>query len=278
MITVIGLGPMGQAMVRTLIKAGHRTTVWNRTPGRAADLGAVIAPSVREALSANGLVILSLTDYQAMYDILDGQQLDGKVIVNLSSDSPGKTRAAAKWLADKGAELIVGGVMVPVPLVGAEQSYVFYSGPKEAFDRHEPVLKVLGRPEYLGADHILAQLYYQVQLDIFLTALSSYLHAMALLNAAGVPAQSFSSLAVDNFNSLSMYVEQAAKSIDEHDHPGDLANVTMMGATADHIVATSRELGVDAQLPEAVKAQYDRAIAGGHGKAGWTSLFEILRA
>jgi 3-hydroxyisobutyrate dehydrogenase-like beta-hydroxyacid dehydrogenase len=278
MITVMGLGPMGQAMVRALIKAGHPTTVWNRTLSRAEGLGAVIAPSVGEALAASDLIVLSLTDYQAMYDILDGQRVDGKVIVNLSSDSPGKTREAAKWLADKGAELIAGGVMVPAPLVGTEHSYVFYSGPKESFGRHEPVLKVIGRPEYLGADHILAQLYYQVQLDIFLTALSSYLHATALLSAAGVPAKAFSSFAVDNFNSLSMYVERAAKSIDEHDHPGDLANVTMMGATADHIVATSRELGVDARLPEAVKAQYDRAIEAGYGKASWTSLFEILRA
>jgi 3-hydroxyisobutyrate dehydrogenase-like beta-hydroxyacid dehydrogenase len=278
MITVIGLGPMGQAMVRTLVKAGHPTTVWNRTPSRADGLGAVIAPSVTEALAANDLIVLSLTDYQAMYDILDGQQLTGKVLVNLSSDSTGKTREAAKWLADKGAELIVGGVMVPAPLVGTGQAYIFYSGPKEPFDRHEPLLKVFGRPEYLGTDHILAQLYYQAQLDIFLTALSSYLHAAALLGAAGVPAQAFASLAADNLNSLSMYIADAARQIDAHDHPGELANVTMMGATADHIVATSREFGVDPQLPEAVKAQYDRAIAAGFGKASWTSISEVLRA
>ena len=35
-VTVIGLGPMGQAMVRTLLAGGHPVTVWNRTaePGR----------------------------------------------------------------------------------------------------------------------------------------------------------------------------------------------------------------------------------------------------
>ncbi|MFD1535193.1 NAD(P)-binding domain-containing protein [Pseudonocardia aurantiaca] len=31
-VTVIGLGPMGQAMVRRFLAAGHRVTVWNRTP------------------------------------------------------------------------------------------------------------------------------------------------------------------------------------------------------------------------------------------------------
>ncbi|MCU1664606.1 MAG: 6-phosphogluconate dehydrogenase, partial [Pseudonocardia sp.] len=36
-VTVIGLGPMGQAMVRRFLDAGHPVTVWNRTAGRAAD-------------------------------------------------------------------------------------------------------------------------------------------------------------------------------------------------------------------------------------------------
>jgi 3-hydroxyisobutyrate dehydrogenase-like beta-hydroxyacid dehydrogenase len=276
MTTIVGLGPMGQAMVRTLVAAGHPTTVWNRTAGRAEGLGAEVAPGITEALAANELIILSLTDYQAMYDVLTDSDLDGKVIVNLSSDTPGKTRDAAKWLADKGAELIAGGVMVPAPLVGSEHAYIFYSGPEEVFDRYSPVLRLLGRPDYLGADHILAQLYYQAQLDIFLTSLSAYLHASALLIAAGVPARDFASYAVDNFNSLSMYVADAARNIDSRDHPGDMANVTMMGATADHIVGASREFGVDTGLPEAVQAQYHRAIEAGHGSSSWTSLFEGL--
>jgi 3-hydroxyisobutyrate dehydrogenase-like beta-hydroxyacid dehydrogenase len=273
MITVIGLGPMGQAMVRTLVKAGVRTTVWNRTATRAEGLGADVAASVPDALAANELVVLSLTDYQAMYDILGDQGLTGKVVVNLSSDTPAKTREAAKWLADKGAELVVGGVMVPAGLVGTAQAYVFYSGPESAFTRHRDTLALFGRPDYLGADHILAQLYYQAQLDIFLTSLAAYLHATTMLRKAGVPAEKFVPYAVDNFDSLSMYVPQAAKNLDTDTHPGDLANVTMMGATADHIVGASKDLDVPAGLPEAVQALYHRAIAAGHGKESWTTLY-----
>lgn len=263
-------------MVRKFVSAGYPTTVWNRTASRADGLGASVASSVADALAANQLVVLSLTDYQAMYDVLGGEKLAGKVIVNLSSDTPAKTREAAKWLADKGAELIVGGVMVPAPLVGSEHAYVFYSGHEDVYAVHSEVLAQLGRPNYLGADHALAQLYYQAQLDIFLTSLSSYLHASAMLKAAGVAAADFASYVVDNFNSLSMYVADAARNIDSGEHPGDLANVTMMGATADHIVGASRELGVDAQLPEAVQAQYRRAIKDGHGRSSWTSLIEGL--
>ncbi|WP_394846851.1 NAD(P)-binding domain-containing protein [Pendulispora brunnea] len=281
-VTVMGLGPMGQAMVRAWLKKGHPTTVWNRTASRADDLvreGAIRADTVADALAANELVILSLTDYQAMYDILGeaSHALAGRVIVNLSSDSPEKTRKAAAWLAERGAQLIAGGVMVPAPLVGQEAAYVFYSGPRRFFEVHQSTLQVIGRADYLGEDHALAQLHYQAQLDIFLTSLSAYLHAAALLRSAGVSAKSFVPYAVDNFNSISSYLAEAAKHLDEGRHPGELANVTMMGATAHHIVEASTEAGIDIGLPAAVKAQYDGAIAAGRGHESWTSLFDVIR-
>jgi 3-hydroxyisobutyrate dehydrogenase-like beta-hydroxyacid dehydrogenase len=276
-ITVIGLGPMGQAMVRQFVKAGHPTTVWNRTASRAEGLGATIAPSVAEALAANEFVVLSLTDYQAMYDILGDEKLDGRVIVNLSSDTPVRTTEAAVWLAERGATLIAGGVMVPAPLVGTDDAYVFYSGPKEVFDKYAPLLRLIGRTDYLGEKHLLAQLYYQAQLDIFLTSLSSYLHATALLKAHGVSAEDFVPYAKEMFESISMYFAEAAQQIDAGNHPGDLASVTMMGATADHIVGASKDAGVDTGLPEAVQSQYHRAIAAGHGGDSWTSLYEVLK-
>jgi 3-hydroxyisobutyrate dehydrogenase-like beta-hydroxyacid dehydrogenase len=281
-VTVIGLGPMGQAMVHAFLEQGHPTTVWNRTAARADGVvaaGAVRAETVKDALAANELVILSLTDYQAMYDILGPAEaaLTGRIVVNLSSDTPGRTREAAAWLAERGAELLVGGIMVPAPLVGKEPSYVFYSGSRATFDAHEPTLRVLGRTEYQGEDFALAQLYYQAQLTVFLTSLSAFLHAAALIKSAGVSAEAFVPFAADNFTSIGMYLADAARNIDEGNHPGDLASVAMMGATADHIVGASTDAGLDLTLPNAVKAHYDRAIAAGHSTDSWTSLYEVIK-
>ena len=281
-VTLIGLGPMGQAMVRKLLANDHAVTVWNRTASRADALvseGAVRATDAGAALAANNVVILSLTDYQAMYDILGTatDALAGKVVVNLSSDTPGKTREAAAWLAGHGAELLTGGVMVPADLVGEEGAYVFYSGSRATFDKYESMLGVIGRPDYVGEDITLAQLYYQAQLDIFLTSLSAYLHANALLASAGVTAESFRHYAAETFAGMSMYLEEAAKQIDSGNHPGDLASVVMMGATADHIVGASEEAGIETGLPRAVKAHYDRAIESGHGADSWTSLIERIK-
>lgn len=98
-VTVIGLGPMGQAMADAFLDNGHEVTLWNRTASRADALvarGAVLAKSVEDAVQANELVVLSLTDYDAMYAVLEpaADVLKGHVFVNLSSDTPEKTRAA----------------------------------------------------------------------------------------------------------------------------------------------------------------------------------------
>jgi len=280
-VTVIGLGPMGQAMVRTFLANGHPTTVWNRTPARAAPLvaeGAVQASTVAEALHANDLVLVSLTDYQAMHDLFApvSEALAGKVVVNLSSDTPRRTQETATWLSDRGATLLVGGIMVPAPLIGKDAAYVFYSGPQQTFTTHEPTLRLIGRPDYRGEDHALAQLFYQAQLDIFLTSLSAYLHATALLKSAGIPATTFRPYAADLFDNMASYLDQAATSIDHNHHPGTLATVNMMAATATHILTASHDAGIDTALPSAVKSHYDQAITAGHPTNSWTILYNTI--
>lgn len=281
-VTVIGLGPMGQAMVRSYLAAGHPVTVWNRTASRADALvaeGARLASSPAEAVAAGELSILSLTDYEAMYTILDGvgDALSGRVIANISSDSPGKTREAGAWLADRGARLLTGGIMVPAPMVGTEQSYVFYSGPREVMDAHHDTLAVIGRPDYRGADLGLAQLWYQANLDLFLTMLSAFTHASALLGSAGVKAAELVPYATETLNLAAFFLEPSARDIDTGDHADHGANVAMMSATADHIVTASDEVGIDLELPRAIQTHYRRAIERGHGGDSWTSLIEVIR-
>ncbi|GAA2908010.1 NAD(P)-binding domain-containing protein [Streptomyces mexicanus] len=285
-VTLLGLGPMGQAMARTLLTAGHPVTVWNRTAARADGVvadGATPAASPADAVAAGELVILSLTDYQAMYDVLGGATtaLAGRTLVNLSSDTPGRAREAAAWAAGHGAQFVTGGVMVPAPMVGTEASFVYYSGPPEAFEAHRPVLARIGTPRHLGEDPGLAPLMYQAHLDVFLTTLSSLMHATALLGSAGITATAAVAELMPTLAGIPAMLEAGGNvgaQIDAGAHPGDLSTVTMMGATADHIVATSEALGIDLALPRAVQAHYHRAIADGHGKDNWTRVIDGIRA
>ncbi|MFJ6386850.1 NAD(P)-dependent oxidoreductase [Streptomyces sp. NPDC091972] len=285
-VTVIGLGPMGQAMTRTLLTAGHPVTVWNRTARRADGIvadGATLATTPGEAVEASELVILSLTDYQAMYDILGGTNasLAGRTLVNLSSDTPDRTREAAAWAASHGAGFLTGGVMVPAPMVGTEASHIYYSGREELMERHRATLAPLGTPRYLGVDPGLAQMMYQAQLAVFLTTLSGLMHATAMLGTAGLKAAEalpeLLSFADSIGDILRAGEANPGAALDAGEHPGDLSTVTMMGATSDHIVETSTALGLDLALPLAVQAHYRHAIEHGHGGDNWTRIIDSIR-
>jgi len=288
-VTVIGLGPMGQAMVRRLLAGGHPVTVWNRTPSRAEGVvadGAVLSPTPRDALEAAELVILSLTDYAAMDAILDGaaDALAGRTLVNLSSDTPDRTREAAAWATAHGAAFLTGGMMTPAPTVGTDEAYAYYSGPRDVFDRHADVLGELAASRYVGADAGLAQLLYQAQLDVFLTALSALMHATALVGSAGVSARDFLPEALTTLADIPAMLTAGdstpagvGEQIDAGLHPGHLSTSTMMGATADHVVAASAAAGIDVGLPRAVQAHYRRAIDAGHGGDNWTRIIDGIR-
>jgi len=284
-VTLIGLGPMGQAMVHTLLREGHQVTVWNRTPSRAADVvaaGAKLADSPADAVAASELVILSLTDYQAMYDILGTatEALAGRTVVNLSSDAPDRTREGAAWAAEHGARFLTGGVMTPAPMVGTEAAYVYYSGPADVLEAHRETLARIGAPRYLGEDLGLAQLMYLANLDVFLTSLASLLHATALLESGGVKATVALPelmLTLVGAGEMMEVGENPAAQIEAGEHPGHLSTATMMGATADHIVAASDATGVDRGLPAAVQAYYTWAREHGHGGDNWTRIIDAMR-
>ncbi len=284
-VTLIGLGPMGQAMVRTLLADGHPVTVWNRTPGRAADVvaaGAKLAPSPAAAVAASELVILSLTDYSAMYDILGTatEALAGRTVVNLSSDSPDRTREGAAWAAGHGARFLTGGVMIPAPMVGSEAAYVYYSGPAEVLEANRDTLRLIGAPRYLGEDPGLAQLMYQANLDVFLTSLASLMHATALLESAGVRATAALPELMQTLAGIAPMLdagENPGAQLEAGEHPGNLSTITMMGATADHIVAASDAAGIDRGLPAAVQAYYTWAREHGHGGDNWTRIIDAMR-
>ena len=88
-VTVLGLGPMGQALAGALLDANHRTTVWNRTESKADALrarGAGWAPSPADAVAASDLTIVNVVDHDVVDALVTaaGDAVGGRVVVGLS--------------------------------------------------------------------------------------------------------------------------------------------------------------------------------------------------
>ncbi|MDT9682516.1 NAD(P)-binding domain-containing protein [Streptomyces sp. TRM76323] len=281
-VTVIGLGPMGRTMAGVFLDRGHAVTVWNRTPSRAADLverGAHLAANAEEALAASELVVLSLTDYDAMYALLgdvDPAALKGRVLVNLTSDTPDKAREAATWAAKRGATQLTGGVLTPPSGIGDPASTTLYSGPRDVFDAHRATLEVLSGADHRGEDPGLAALLYQLNMVMFWTALSGYWQALALAGAHGLTAADIRPLAVDALN-LGQFVEFYTPRVDAGDHGGDVDRLSMAVASTEHVLHTAADAGLDTTVPEAVARIFRRAAEAGHAADSTSVLVEVLK-
>ncbi|WP_329384950.1 NAD(P)-dependent oxidoreductase [Streptomyces sp. NBC_01716] len=281
-VTVIGLGPMGRAMAGAYLDKGYEVTLWNRGAGKAEELvarGATLAPSVGQALAAGGPVVLSLTDYDAMYAILEpaAASLPGRVVVNLTSDTPERARAAALWFEGHGARQLTGGVNTPPSGIGTREVFTYYSGPRDLFEELAPTLEVLTTTDYRGEDQGLAALYYQIGMDLFWTSMLGWVHALAIADANGIPAAEILPYASESTRGMSRFFEFYTPRIDIGEFPGDVDRLAMGVASIEHVVHTTEAAGVDTALPAAVLELFRRGVAEGHADDSFTSLFKVMR-
>ncbi|GLF98809.1 NAD(P)-dependent oxidoreductase [Streptomyces yaizuensis] len=288
-VAVVGLGPMGIVLAETCLRGGHPLTVWNRTAARADDLvarGARRAGSVAEAVAAAEVVIVCLKDYDAMYAAFGdttraaGSGRPGPLVVNLNSGTPQEAREAVEWAASRGFGYLDGAIMVPPPLVGSPDAVFLYSGPREHFDTYTQALETLGSPRYLGPDPGLAVLYNTALLEMMYATMNGWLHAAALVGSAGVAAADFAELAHGWFTPavLSPASFRAdAPDLDRAEYPGDLGTLHMNLNAIEHILRTSREVGVPDDQPRLMKEIAERAIAAGYGEQNYYAIFETFR-
>ncbi|WP_427888792.1 NAD(P)-dependent oxidoreductase [Kribbella sp. GL6] len=292
-VTVLGLGAMGTALARALLAAGHPTTVWNRTPGRSPELdtlGATRAATAAEAIAASarttatagaggGLVVVCLLVDDTVRSTLDGLDLTGHTIVNLTNSTPEQSRATAERLASAGASYLDGGIMAVPPMIGTPGAFIFYSGPQEVFEEHRTALEVLARPAYVGTDPGLAALYDIALLSGMYGLFGGAQHALALITSAHIPAADFTQqFLVPWLTAMLTSIPNMARQLDNG--PVDTAdsNLAMQAAAYENLVTTAQKQGVDPSLLTPMGELLRRAVATGHGESGLSALVGLLRA
>ena len=283
-VTVLGLGPMGRALAGAFLDAGVRTTVWNRTPGRDAELiarGAVPASSPQEAVAAASLTVVCVVNYDASDAVLREDAvtaaLKGRTVVNLSADVPGRARDTADWAAGHGIRYLDGAIMTPTPSIGTDDAVLLLSGPEELYREHRPVLAALGGTHtHLGEDIGRAAAYDIALLDVFWTAMAGYTHALALARAEGVAATELAPFAQGIAAILPPLFTEFAADADAGTYSGELNPVTSAASTMAHVVHAAESHGIDAGVMRVIEGQARRVIALGHGADGFTRVTELL--
>ncbi|MFF5716114.1 NAD(P)-dependent oxidoreductase [Streptomyces buecherae] len=283
-VTVIGLGPMGRALAGAFLEAGVATTVWNRTPGRDRELvarGAVGAGSADEAVAASQLVVVCVVNYDAADSVLRRPEvtaaLKGRTVVNLSADVPDRSREAAAWAAEHGIHYLDGAIMTPAPTIGTPDAVFLHSGPLELYREHKPVLDALGGSHsHLGEDIGRAAAYDIALLDIWWTAMTGYMHALAIARAEGISGQELAPFAKGIGAILPPAFDEAAVEVDNGTYTAKINPLTSAASTMTHIVHASEAHGIDASVMRAAEGLTRRAIGLGHGGDELSRLAELM--
>ncbi|MER7045421.1 NAD(P)-dependent oxidoreductase [Streptomyces jumonjinensis] len=282
-VTVIGLGSMGRALAEAFIDAGHPTTVWNRTPGKAAPLvarGAVHAEAVETAVAASPLVITCLTTFEDTRRALEpaAVALNGRALTTLNSGSPAGARETDAWAAGHGARFLAGAVKNVPSAVGAADTLLYYSGDKTVFDEYETTLRVLGGDTvHLGGEADLAALYEMSVGAILLPALVGFFQGAAAVQARGLEAGTMVRFAGKWLDMIKSLLPVYAKEIDSGDYTDAASSVNLFLEGAAYDEELARETNVDAAWLAPLHDLVKRAADAGHGDHSISALTEVLR-
>ncbi|ROP90539.1 3-hydroxyisobutyrate dehydrogenase [Stella humosa] len=184
----VGLGMMGEPMVKRLLGAGHRVALADADPARLAVFAGEAAASRPPTLAAMGeacpVVITMLPNGRIVEDVVFGRDgandglvaglAAGSVVVDMSSSSPVGTRALGQRLAERGIRLVDAPVSGGVKRAVDGSLAIMAGGDAADVDRLRPIFAALGRQVFhtgpVGTGHAMK-------------ALNNYLSAAGLLAA-----------------------------------------------------------------------------------------------
>jgi 2-hydroxy-3-oxopropionate reductase len=150
----VGLGIMGKAMARNILKAGYTVVVHNRSRGAVMELvaeGAIEAFSPKEVAEQADVVFTNLPDSPDVElvalgkdGIIEGAK-KGLIFVDNSTIKPATARSVAEALGQKGV------LSLDAPVsggdIGAQKGTlaIMVGGPAEALEKVMPIFEVIGK-------------------------------------------------------------------------------------------------------------------------------------
>ncbi|MFP5227155.1 MAG: NAD(P)-dependent oxidoreductase [Acidobacteriota bacterium] len=160
-IAFLGLGRMGSAIARLLVKSGEEVTVWNRTASRAEALGkdgAKVAGSAAEAVVGAEVVFSMLMDDAAVEEVLEQDGVfealgKGAVHVSMSTLSVACSKKLTEEHARRGQHFVAAPVFGRPHIAEAGKLWIAVGGAQEAVEKVHPLLEKCGRGVTVVGEH-----------------------------------------------------------------------------------------------------------------------------
>lgn len=196
-IGLIGLGNMGSGIAKSLLRAGHHLTVYNRTRSRAEafrSLGATVAASVAEACRGEAALTM-LADDAAVESVVFGDSgilvslPRGAMHISLSTISVALSDKLAEAHSKAGQEYVAAPVFGRPDAAESAKLAVVVASPKKNVDRCKPLLEALGPKLFVAGERpSMANTVKITGNFLIATVLESLAEAMAFTRKSGLDA------------------------------------------------------------------------------------------
>ena len=274
-VAFLGLGRMGAPMAAHVVRAGHETTVWNRSPGRAADLvelGAREASSVADAVGAADVIVTMLFGPEAVREVLSEvcEYAESRALVIESSTiGPEVARELDEQVRAAGLRF------VDAPVVGTTIPArdgtlgVLVGGSDEDVAQARPLLELWGDPAKVkhagpvGSGSAL-KLVVNLTLGIAVEGIGE-----ALQLAADLGVDRATALDTLQMGPLGFTTTQKRAMLDARDYSNTMFSLDLVAKDLDLVLRASKHA-----LPATAAAlgSARRAIEAGHGDDDFASL------
>jgi 3-hydroxyisobutyrate dehydrogenase-like beta-hydroxyacid dehydrogenase len=283
-IGFVGLGSMGQGIVRRLLAAGRDVVGWNRTRARAEELesdGLRVAGSPAELARAADVVFSMLTNAAAVEavvrDALPGLSA-GTTWLDLSTIAPDESRAIATLVEPTGAIFLDAPVSGSPATVEAGQLSIMVGGDRDAFEAVEPILYELGpKVSYLGPQGSALVMKFAINVSLVVQGMS-FCESVAMAEKAGIEREAAVDAVLKSVIASPMLGYRGPMILEGRMPETPFADVPLQQKDQELGLRLARELGTPLPFATLANQFLTATAAAGLGEKEWIAAYDIFRA
>ncbi|KKC03337.1 NAD(P)-dependent oxidoreductase [Mycobacterium nebraskense] len=279
-IGFIGLGRMGRGMAVNLLKAGHRVTVYNRSPDKAEALvqqGAAAARNVADACNAE-VVFTMLADDRAVEGVAFDQ---GGIVASLA---PGTTHVSSSTIsvalserlaaahAEAGQQYAAAPVFGRPDAAAAAKLFVVAAGAPQVLQPLSPLFDAIGQRTFVVSERPhTANLVKLSGNFLIASAIESVSEAAALVAKDGVDKQQYVDILTSTLFAAPAYQTYGGLIARREFEPAGMA-ATLGLKDVRLVLAAAEQLEVPLPVASVLRDRLLTLVATGGGHLDWSAL------
>ena len=281
-VGVIGVGRMGRAMARNLLKAGHRLTVFDMAKEPLRELakdGVSVAASAKEAFAGDAVISMLPNDDAMRAVFVDGDVLppggSSTIHVNMATASVACAEELTALHRQRGVPYVAATVWGRPDVAAAAKLSIAVAGDAKAIERIQPLLDAVGqRTTRVGDEPRMANVAKIAGNLLVASAIEAMGEAAALVRGYGMSAPDFLDLIVTALFEVPVYrgyAEQIGSGV--YEPPGFDMKLGFKDVRL--ALAAAEKANVPLPFANVLRDAFLDALAHGDANKDWAAIAKV---